>query len=60
MGRGIAVVFAYAGHQVALVDFKPRDDAAFEKLSDDALSEVRNVLARWRASACSIRLPSTR
>ena len=33
MGRGIAVVFAYAGHQVALVDFKPRDAAAFEKLS---------------------------
>ena len=33
MGRGIAVVFAYAGHEVALVDFKPRDEAAFEKLS---------------------------
>ena len=26
MGRGIAVVFAYAGHRVALVDFKARDD----------------------------------
>jgi 3-hydroxybutyryl-CoA dehydrogenase len=45
MGRGIAVVFAYAGHQVSLVDFKPRDAAAFEKLSADALAEVRNVLA---------------
>ena len=44
MGRGIAVVFAYAGHRVALVDFKPRDDAAFAKLSSDALGEVRNVL----------------
>ena len=44
MGRGIAVVFAYAGHEVALVDFKARDDAAFKKLSDDALAEVRNVL----------------
>ena len=44
MGRGIAVVFAYAGHQVALVDFKPRDAAAFEKLSGEALGEVRNVL----------------
>jgi 3-hydroxybutyryl-CoA dehydrogenase len=44
MGRGIAVVFAYAGHKVSLVDFKPRDDAAFKKLSDDALGEVRNVL----------------
>jgi 3-hydroxybutyryl-CoA dehydrogenase len=45
MGRGIAVVFAYAGHQVSLVDFKPREDAAFEKLSGDALTEVRTVLA---------------
>jgi 3-hydroxybutyryl-CoA dehydrogenase len=45
MGRGIAVVFAYAGHEVALVDFKQRDAAAFENLSNDALSEVRNTLA---------------
>ena len=45
MGRGIAVVFAYAGHQVALVDFKPRAPAAFEKLADEAQGEVRNVLA---------------
>jgi len=45
MGRGIAVVFAYAGHKVALVDFKPRDDASFAKLSKDALIEVRNTLS---------------
>jgi 3-hydroxybutyryl-CoA dehydrogenase len=45
MGRGIAVVFAYAGHKVSLVDFKPRDEAAFRNLSDEALNEVRNVLA---------------
>jgi 3-hydroxybutyryl-CoA dehydrogenase len=45
MGRGIAVVFAYAGHEVVLVDFKARDEAAFRKLSEDALSEVRNTLA---------------
>jgi 3-hydroxybutyryl-CoA dehydrogenase len=44
MGRGIAVVFAYAGHKVTLVDFKAREAAAFAKLSDDARSEVRNVL----------------
>jgi 3-hydroxybutyryl-CoA dehydrogenase len=44
MGRGIAVVFAYAGHRVTLVDFKPRDAVAFEKLSGEALGEVRNVL----------------
>jgi 3-hydroxybutyryl-CoA dehydrogenase len=45
MGRGIAVVFAYAGHNVTLVDFRARDDVAFNKLSGDALSEVRNTLA---------------
>ena len=65
MGRGIAVVFAYAGHNVTLVDFKARDGAAFDKLSADALErsaqharharEFRAVRsgssrnARWRA-----------
>jgi 3-hydroxybutyryl-CoA dehydrogenase len=44
MGRGIAVVFAYAGHNVALVDVKTRDGVSFEKLSGDALNEVRSVL----------------
>jgi 3-hydroxybutyryl-CoA dehydrogenase len=44
MGRGIAVVFAYAGHEVSLIDFKPRDGTAFQKLSADALNEVREVL----------------
>jgi 3-hydroxybutyryl-CoA dehydrogenase len=45
MGRGIAVVFAYAGHAVSLVDFKTRDAAGFKTLSSDALGEVRNVLS---------------
>jgi 3-hydroxybutyryl-CoA dehydrogenase len=45
MGRGIAVVFAYAGHPVSLIDFKPRDHAAFDRLAAEALGEVRNVLA---------------
>lgn len=45
MGRGIAVVFAYAGHNVTLVDFKKRPQADFEKLKDEALAEVRNTLA---------------
>ena len=44
MGRGIAVVFAYAGHSVALVDLKPRDEASSATLSKDTLGEVRNVL----------------
>lgn len=45
MGRGIAVAFAYAGHDVAIVDFKPREADAFAALTTDALSEVRKTLA---------------
>jgi 3-hydroxybutyryl-CoA dehydrogenase len=44
MGRGIAVVFAYAGHDVALVDFKARDEGAFKELSDETLVEVGKTL----------------
>jgi 3-hydroxybutyryl-CoA dehydrogenase len=44
MGRGIAVVFAYAGHPVTILDFKPREAAAFDKLAADALGEVRGTL----------------
>lgn len=44
MGRGIAVVFAYAGHPVTLVDLKqrPTDDAA--RLKDEALGEIAATL----------------
>jgi len=44
MGRGIAVAFAYAGHAVTLVDFKPRDAASFAKLAAEATEEVRGTL----------------
>jgi 3-hydroxybutyryl-CoA dehydrogenase len=44
MGRGIAIVFAYAGHPVQVVDLKPRADVDFCKLRDDADSEVRETL----------------
>lgn len=44
MGRGIAVVFAYAGYPVRLVDFKPRDAATFDRLAADATAEVRGTL----------------
>jgi 3-hydroxybutyryl-CoA dehydrogenase len=44
MGRGIAVVFAYAGHRVAVVDFKPRTSADFHRLEDEALDEIRTTL----------------
>jgi 3-hydroxybutyryl-CoA dehydrogenase len=45
MGRGIAVVFAYAGHPVTIVDFKPRAPAAFAELAVQARDEVRGTLA---------------
>jgi 3-hydroxybutyryl-CoA dehydrogenase len=45
MGRGIAVVFAYAGYPVKLVDFKDRNEAEFRKLEAEALAEIRGVLA---------------
>jgi 3-hydroxybutyryl-CoA dehydrogenase len=44
MGRGIAVAFAYAGHRVTIVDFKPRDAELFEALADEALNEIRSTL----------------
>jgi 3-hydroxybutyryl-CoA dehydrogenase len=45
MGRGIAVVFAYAGHPVTVVDFKPRAADAFATLAAEAMDEVRGTLA---------------
>ena len=45
MGRGIAVVFAYAGHEVTMVDFKARAAEHFARLEADALDEVRKTLA---------------
>jgi len=45
MGRGIAVQFAYAGHEVLLLDLKPRAAAEFARLRDAALGEIRATLA---------------
>jgi 3-hydroxybutyryl-CoA dehydrogenase len=44
MGRGIAVVFAYAGHPVTIVDFKPRAAEAFSKIAAEATEDVRGTL----------------
>lgn len=44
MGRGIAAVFAYAGHPVDIVDFKPRSAENFAKIRSDAISEVGGTL----------------
>ena len=45
MGRGIAVVFAYAGHDVTVVDFRPRTSDDFQRCRAQALNEVRQTLA---------------
>jgi len=44
MGRGIAIAFAFAGHDVALIDFKRRDAGAFDKLAAGALTDIRSTL----------------
>ena len=45
MGRGIAVCFAYAGHDVVVIDAKPRDAAGFAALSADVIAELRATFA---------------
>jgi 3-hydroxybutyryl-CoA dehydrogenase len=45
MGRGIAHAFAYAGHEVLLVDLKDRAQDAARKLADEARAEVDASLA---------------
>ena len=45
MGRGIAVAFAYAGHPVAIVDFKSRSAESFAALSAEALGDIRKTFA---------------
>lgn len=44
MGRGIAHAAAYGGHEVALLDAKPRDMAGFRQLEAAALEEVASGL----------------
>ena len=44
MGRGIAVVFAFAGHPVDIIDFKPRSPAAFDALAAEARAELASTL----------------
>jgi 3-hydroxybutyryl-CoA dehydrogenase len=38
------VVFAYAGHAVTVVDFKPRPRADFDRLAGEALGEIKRTL----------------
>jgi 3-hydroxybutyryl-CoA dehydrogenase len=44
MGRGIAHVFAYAGHEVALVDFKAREPDQAAALLAEARDEIARTL----------------
>jgi 3-hydroxybutyryl-CoA dehydrogenase len=48
MGRGIGHVFAYAGYQVDIVDFKTRPASESERLRDAALGEIAANLALLR------------
>jgi 3-hydroxybutyryl-CoA dehydrogenase len=45
MARGIAVVFAYAGHPVTLVDVKTRDAAGFAATAKQAHDEINATLS---------------
>jgi len=47
MARGIAVVFAYAGHRVAILDVKARDEAGYAEQAAAAIAEVRGILATF-------------
>jgi 3-hydroxybutyryl-CoA dehydrogenase len=52
MGRGIATAFAYAGHEIWLVDIKARTGGAVEALRRAALAEIDASLAamaQWGA-----------
>jgi 3-hydroxybutyryl-CoA dehydrogenase len=44
MGRGIAHCFAYAGHEVRLIDAKARSANDQKRLTDETLAEVRGTL----------------
>jgi 3-hydroxybutyryl-CoA dehydrogenase len=45
MGRGIAPAFAYAGHAVTIIDFKPRNADAFDELTEQALDDIRKTFS---------------
>ena len=44
MGRGIAHAFAYAGHEVRLIDGKPRDAQAQQRLFAETTAEIKATL----------------
>jgi 3-hydroxybutyryl-CoA dehydrogenase len=44
MGRGIAHAFAYAGHEVRLIDGKPRDAQGQQRLFAETIAEIKATL----------------
>lgn len=44
MGRGLAHVFAYAGHEVRLLDVKERDADGFAVMEAQALADIRRTV----------------
>ncbi|MBT2653744.1 3-hydroxybutyryl-CoA dehydrogenase [Bacillus sp. ISL-18] len=44
MGRGIAVAFAYQGHEVRLIDIKKRNQEEFEELTSAVKAEINSHL----------------
>lgn len=44
MARGIAVVFAYAGHRVSILDVKARAERGFAEQAAAAIAEVKSIL----------------
>ena len=44
MARGIAVCFAYAGHNVTMIDVKARAEEDFARIAGEAMEEVRSTL----------------
>lgn len=58
MGRGIATAFAYAGHEVWLIDSKTRPDAASRAVESEAIAEIDAslaMMARWGAFDDTVR-----
>lgn len=58
MGRGIATAFAYAGHQVWLVDCKKRTGAGARALEQESIAEIDAslaMMARWGAFDDAVR-----
>ncbi len=44
MGRGIAQVFAYAGHEITIIDFKERKTEESIKLLAEGKAEIKENL----------------